>query len=148
MPTKPKLRCPASKTRKPRPPEPADYKPEVYFDLDGTLAVNGWPDHLPIGKPIPESVKLLKHYHSRGYVISIFTVRPEDHRERIWNWLYLYELQDLIYRVICDKPYYGLLVDDRSWNPPWLTTDKSMTPARDRTKKERAKRVTKSPGAR
>jgi len=111
------------KTRLLPPPEPADYKPEVYFDLDGTLAVNGWPDHIPIGDPIPESIELLKHYHSQGFVISIFTVRPEDHRAAIWDWLYYYQLNDLIYRVICDKPYYGLLIDDRSWNPPWLNTE-------------------------
>ena len=106
-------------------PEPADYKPEVYFDLDGTLAVNGWPDHIPIGDPIPKSIELLRYYHDQGYVISIFTVRPSDHKANIWDWLRLHDLAHLIYRVICDKPYYGLLIDDRSWNPPWLTTPQS-----------------------
>lgn len=103
-------------------PEPKRLMAEVFFDLDGTLAVNGWPDHIPIGDPIPESVALLKHYVRQGYVVSIFTSRPEDHRQNIWDWLRQFDLAHLVYRIICDKPYYGLLVDDRSWNPPWLNS--------------------------
>ena len=107
-------------------PVPKRLMAEVFFDLDGTLAVNTWPDH-SIGDPIPETVELLRQYVEDGYVCSIFTSRPEDHRVQIWSWLYSAKLEHLIYRVICDKPYFGLLVDDRSYNPPWLTIPQNKT---------------------
>lgn len=98
------------------PPDPKRLLAEVFFDLDGTLAESTWP-LTTIGKPIPEMVALLKQYQAEEYVCSIFTSRPSDHKMDIWDWLHYHDLQDLIYRVICDKPHYGLLIDDRSWNP-------------------------------
>lgn len=100
------------------PPDPKRLLAEVFFDLDGTLAENTWP-LTTIGKPIERMVELLLQYNKDGFVCSIFTSRPSDHKDAIWDWLYLHHLDDLIYQVICDKPHYGLLIDDRSWNP-WL----------------------------
>lgn len=100
------------------PPDPKRLLAEVFFDLDGTLAENTWP-LTDVGPPCPDMVKLLKQYTKDGYVCSIFTSRPSDHKEQIWDWLYGNDLADHIYRVICDKPHYGLLIDDRAWNP-WL----------------------------
>lgn len=107
------------------PPDPKRLLAEVFFDLDGTLAENAWPLHT-IGEPIPEMVNLLKEYVNDGYVCSIFTSRPKDHWDDIMTWLHYNGLEHLIYRVITDKPHYGLLIDDRSWNP-WLTTPPSKT---------------------
>lgn len=101
-----------------RVPDPAQHLLEIMFDLDGTLAENTWPKH-HVGRPVPEMVDLLKDYVIKGFACSIFTSRPEDHREMILEWLHENELQDLVYRIITEKPHYGLLIDDRSWNP-WL----------------------------
>jgi len=94
------------------------YSIEVMFDLDGTLAASAKPYH-HIGDPIPEMVEVLLDYVRQGVPCSIFTSRPESHRELIMEWLYQNGLHDLFYQVICDKPVFGLLIDDRSWNP-WL----------------------------
>ena len=107
-------------------PDPQNLKPEVYFDLDGTLAVNTWPS-THVGEPIWETVALLQKYREEGWVCSIWTSRPEDHRQSIWAWLEDNYLDGYIYQVICGKPVYGLNVDDRSWCPPWLTTPQSKT---------------------
>lgn len=107
-------------------PEPQGYKPEVMFDLDGTLAQSVWPLST-IGEPIQETVALLRGFVREGHPCSIWTSRPEDHKSDIWDWLYYTGLKDLIYRVVCDKPIYALNVDDRSWCPPWLTTPPSKT---------------------
>lgn len=117
MRTKKKSRQAASETRKPE-----GYRPEVMFDLDGTLAKSVWPLTGPtaIGEPIPETVALLKQFAADGEPCSIWTSRPEDHRPQIMIWLIDNGLRDLIYRVVCEKPIYGLNVDDRSWCPPWL----------------------------
>lgn len=98
------------------PADPSVLRAEVMFDLDGTLAENTWPE-THIGEPIPEMVDLLLKYRKMGFAVSIFTSRPEDHRQRILEWLYTHGLDFEVYRVICDKPAYGLLIDDRSWNP-------------------------------
>lgn len=101
-------------------PKPQRLVGEVMFDLDGTLAEHSWPSNA-IGKPIDKTVELVRHYVKTGYVCSIFTSRPADHRTEIWAWLSANELDTLFYRVITDKPVFGLLVDDRSYNPPWLS---------------------------
>ena len=95
------------------------------FDLDGTLAENTWPQH-HVGDPIPEMVDLLSEYVQKGFACSIFTSRPEDHRAMIEDWLWANDLADKVYRVITEKPAYGLLIDDRSYNP-WATTPPSKT---------------------
>jgi hypothetical protein len=103
------------------PPEPRVLLGEVFFDLDGTLAQNEWPLH-GIGEPIKKTVELLKYYHDNHFVCSVYTARPAEQRERIWDWLRMHKLDEMIYRVVTDKPMFGLLIDDRSYNPPWLTT--------------------------
>jgi phosphoglycolate phosphatase-like HAD superfamily hydrolase len=106
--------------RTPVPEELPGYSIEVMFDLDGTLAESAKPYH-HIGDPIPEMVELLHSYVAKGVPCSIFTSRPESHRGLINSWLIDHGLDDLFYQVICDKPVFGLLIDDRSYNP-WLTT--------------------------
>lgn len=107
------------------PIEVQGYTIEVMFDLDGVLAEPAKPFH-HIGEPIPEMVELLKYYVSQGQPCSLYTSRPESQRGAIEEWLYYHNLHDLLYQVICDKPVFGLLIDDRSWNP-WLTTQPSKT---------------------
>jgi phosphoglycolate phosphatase-like HAD superfamily hydrolase len=104
-------------------PELVGYTVEVFFDLDGTLAESSRPFH-HIGEPIPEMVELLKEYVAQGTPCSIYTSRPESHRGLINSWLEDHGLDDMFYQVICDKPIFGLLIDDRSWNP-WLTTPRN-----------------------
>jgi ribonucleotide monophosphatase NagD (HAD superfamily) len=110
----------SDKSTTPPPENLPGYSIEVMFDLDGTLAEATKPYH-HIGGPIPEMVELVKSYVAKGTPCSIFTSRPESHRELIMEWLYSYGLHDLFYQVICDKPVFALLIDDRSWNP-WLAT--------------------------
>lgn len=113
------------------PADPSVLRAEVMFDLDGTLAENTWPSS-HVGEPIPEMVDLLKDYVGKGFACSIFTSRPEDHRGVIMDWLFYHDLHQLVYRVITEKPPYGLLIDDRSWNP-WHTTRPSKTKSSKRS---------------
>ena len=126
MRTKPKSQRVESTTP---PPDASVLRAEVMFDLDGTLAENTWPDH-HIGAPILSMVDLLKKYRSEGFAVSIFTSRPEDHRSAIQDWLWKHHLENDIYRIITEKPAYGLLIDDRSHNP-WHTT----LPSKKKSKK-------------
>lgn len=112
-------------------PDAAILRGEVMFDLDGTLAENTWPE-THIGEPIQAMVSVLLEYRAEGYACSIFTSRPEDHRERVLDWLYANGLDFEVYRVIMDKPVYGLLIDDRSWNP-WHTTPPSKKKSKKRS---------------
>ena len=50
--------------------------PWVGFDLDGTLAsFHGWKGHTHIGPPIPNIVRELQNWLSRGHMVKIFTAR-------------------------------------------------------------------------
>lgn len=86
----------------------------ICVDLDGTLAEDTWPESR-IGAPIPEGIEMLKHYRALGFAIVIFTARPESHGEKIWNWIYDHELEELVYDVQTGKPLACLYIDDRGW---------------------------------
>ncbi len=88
----------------------------VSIDLDGVLAQNTWPSP-DVGRAIPEGLAALEHYWEKGYEIIVFTARPESHAPKIWSWLKHYDIEFMVYDVVCGKPRAGLYIDDRAWNP-------------------------------
>lgn len=89
----------------------------VAFDLDDTLAYGVWPDP-KIGEPIELGKQALLWYHDQGFEVIIFTSRPVSHIPRIWRWLEAQGLAKAVYDVICGKPHYDLLIDDRATSFP------------------------------
>ena len=96
-------------------PLPDPNIPIVGVDLDSTLAESVWPQRRVIGPPIPEGVELVRHYGGLGYRVVIYTARPAIDKEYIWAWVRYHDLP--IDDVFTDKPFLGLLVDDRAWCP-------------------------------
>lgn len=88
----------------------------VLFDFDGVLAEDTWPKP-GVGDPIPAGVKLLKKYAKLGYEVSIFTSRPDSHKDAIWSFIYDNDLDELVYDIITDKPVARWYIDDRALNP-------------------------------
>lgn len=100
---------------------PADpVTPTVAFDLDGTLAK--WNGGRAIGAAIPQMVELARDYLRMGYLVVIYTARPEEHRPLINGWLQENGLYDIFHHVYTGKPRADLFVDDRAYNP-WRTDD-------------------------
>lgn len=88
----------------------------IGFDLDGTLAhYEGW-DGGKIGKPIENTVKLIKDFISKDYNVKIFTARvsqcePGVHRA-IEDWCL--EHIGVCLPITCSKDYNMVrLYDDR-----------------------------------
>jgi len=93
------------------PPKP-DKLSHVGVDFDGTIfETSGYPDYEPT-TIIPGAKEGLEKIVAMGYKVVIFTARP-------WSDLYLikylvkeYDLP--VDQIICGKPLFHLLVDDRN----------------------------------
>ena len=91
----------------------------VAFDFDGTLAEPTWPSPV-LGRALPGALEMIAHYFRLGYECIVYTARPASHRHAIGQWLFKYNLHEVIYDIVTDKPRAALYIDDRCWNP---TTD-------------------------
>lgn len=92
----------------------------VCVDFDGTICERVWPD-IGMGEPIPAGIDALKHYKDRGYFIAIYTARSWNDHDKIVGWLREQGLDGWVDTVICGKPVAGLYIDDRAWEPPWVS---------------------------
>lgn len=102
-------------------PDPDPKIPIVVFDLDGTLARSVWPNRGAIGAPIEQGIDLLRYYAKQGHRIEIYTARPRVDEDQIWWWVRYHGLP--VDKVTCEKPFAGLYVDDRSFNPVGLVEE-------------------------
>jgi len=95
----------------------------IGVDLDGTLAIEGPPYTLSIGKPILPMIDKIKVWLSEGIEVKIFTARvsatrngvtPAENRRMIQDWLEIQGLPRLRVTAVKD---FGLinLYDDRAY---------------------------------
>src|SRR5260221_13995150 len=89
---------------------------QVSMDLDGCLAKIVWPTRYVVGEPIPDGLKLLRYYASKGFSICIHTSRGQQDYDTIWNWIRKHNLP--VDKVKCDKPIAAVYIDDRAWRFP------------------------------
>jgi hypothetical protein len=99
-------------------PQPDESKyGTVVFDLDGILAEKVWPQRYTIGAPLSEGVRMLRYYADKGYSITIWTSRPWEDEDSIWQWVRQNSLP--VDRVVCEKPVAALYIDDKAYKPEW-----------------------------
>jgi hypothetical protein len=99
--------------------EPTGTIDRICIDLDGVLAESVWP-RPEVGRLIPEGRALLRRYAAAGFEIIIFTSRPEDHKQKIWDFLLRYGMNDLVYEIRCNKPLAQLYIDDKAYRPDYV----------------------------
>lgn len=99
--------------------DPSGTVDRICFDLDGVLAQGVWPEPR-VGPPILEGVALLRRYAAAGFECIIFTSRPADHKQMIYNWLLEHGLEEYVYEVRTDKPLAALYVDDKAYRPEFV----------------------------
>lgn len=84
----------------------------VCVDFDGVLAeYTGWkgPDHL--GDPRPDAKEFLQEINRLGMKVIILTTRAP---EKIYHWLFLWGMVELVLRVTQQKPPALAYIDDRA----------------------------------
>ena len=80
-------------------------------DLDGTLAVDVWPEP-GIGAPIRRNVVKARELTRAGYKVVIHTARGWEHYELIEAWLNHHDIP--FSRIVCGKVLAAVYVDDRA----------------------------------
>jgi|SRR5215203_1707519 len=86
-------------------------------DLDGTLAESVWTPESPssaIGDPIKENLVKLQEVIEAGFEVYIYTARPYSDLYMIKYWLEYWEIPH--HGVICGKPLFKYIIDDRCRN--------------------------------
>lgn len=90
----------------------------IGVDLDGTLAQTEYPD-FKLEYPIGGAVDAVRKLHDEGWKITIFTARPWSDYQKIEEWLDSWAIPHR--RIICGKPLFKYLIDDRNieFNGNW-----------------------------
>lgn len=94
-------------------PSPDPQLPVVAIDFDGVLAKSTWPSP-ELGDPDEDAIDMACHYFNLGCEILVFTARPPSHWPRIWRWLAVNGLDDVVYDVTNRKEPACLYFDDRA----------------------------------
>lgn len=85
----------------------------VGMDLDGTLA-DTKPPHFELDKVVEGAREALERITAKGFKIVIYTARPWHDYNNVEDWLK--ENQIPFRRIICGKPLFKYMVDDRGIN--------------------------------
>jgi len=106
-------------------------RPTLAVDLDGTIAkVNPLAGAI-IGRPIKESIPILKKFKKANWQIVLYTVRPDEWILRRWCDKNFPKIFDAIncnpedvrqWGIVAAKPKATIYLDDRAW-PNWETFD-------------------------
>lgn len=88
---------------------------EYWFDLDGTLCSEEHSGRRSLAKPKTDRIAIIKSLHDAGHFIGIFTARTWGEYEMTKEWLMI---NGVPYdALVCGKPCYTILIDDRSQKP-------------------------------
>lgn len=100
-----------------------EYKGYLAFDFDAVISTYKRPFVLDkLGKPVKEVVDTMRYYYNKGYYILIFTGRKKT--LKMTKWLYKYDvpyhgfnIRPKLYKDADKfKPYYSVIIDDKSVN--------------------------------
>lgn len=93
----------------------------IGVDFDKTLAhSSGFPD-FEIKEPLEGAIEAMEELHRRGWKITIFTARPWSDYQKVEDWCIEHKLPTR--RIICGKPLFKYLIDDRNieFNGDWTS---------------------------
>lgn len=83
------------------------------IDIDGTITddvPNEEPERMLTCKPFPDALEVLENWYTEGHIITFFTSRTENHREKTETWLKMHNIK-----------YHGLLMNKpRGGNYHWI----------------------------
>ena len=83
------------------------------IDIDGTITddvPNEEPERMLTCKPFPDALEVLENWYTEGHIITFFTSRTENHREKTETWLNMHNIK-----------YHGLLMNKpRGGNYHWI----------------------------
>ena len=83
------------------------------IDIDGTITddvPNEEPERMLTCKPFPDALEVLENWYTEGHIITFFTSRTENHREKTETWLKTHNIK-----------YHGLLMNKpRGGNYHWI----------------------------
>lgn len=104
-----------------------DMRKRIAVDLDGTLTLHGqFPDFhsqtmdelhkfYKTVKPNLEVIKKVNEMFDKGFIIYIYTSRYDMFQHQIKHWLQDNGIKH--HYLICNKPYYDFIVDDKAVTP-------------------------------
>lgn len=83
------------------------------IDIDGTICddvPNEEPERMSTVEPYPDALKIINKWYEEGHIITFFTSRTDEHRERTEKWLKKHGFK-----------YHGLLLNKpRGGNYHWI----------------------------
>ena len=83
------------------------------IDIDGTICddvPNEEPERMSTVEPYPDALKIINKWYDEGHIITFFTSRTDEHRERTEEWLKKHGFK-----------YHGLLLNKpRGGNYHWI----------------------------
>ena len=85
----------------------------VVFDMDGVICNEGR-GNVSSRELMPEVLDTFKNLHAQGWLIDIHTSRRSE--EWFWEtigWLQQHKLAPYVRRVLFDKPYASVYIDDK-----------------------------------
>lgn len=97
---------------------------KIAFDLDGTLCEEVPTFEKSMAKPIPGALERVNILHDTGDFIMIYTSRGWSEYKMTEDWLkkhgFRYDL------LICGKPLYDVLYDDKAKIPNYLLRERPI----------------------
>jgi len=107
--------------------EVKDKRKRIAVDMDGTLTKQAlFPDIwettpakmnklLEKVEPDKEMIKIVNDYYKKGYIVFIYTARPDLHERATKRWLDKYGVK--YHYIAMNKLYYDIFIDDKAIRP-------------------------------
>lgn len=90
---------------------------KIAIDIDGTICKECGTFDKVIEKPFDDAKKEINEWFEQGHEIIFFTARGWEQYKVTEYWLKLHGFK--YDRLICGKPIYDIIIDDRSKIPTW-----------------------------
>jgi hydroxymethylpyrimidine pyrophosphatase-like HAD family hydrolase len=88
----------------------------IAFDVDGTLCPEGPASERMFAEPVERVRKLMNRAYDSGAFVMVFTARQWSDYKTTEYWLRQHGFRFSV--LICGKPNYDRLLDDRATNDP------------------------------
>lgn len=85
---------------------------KIAIDIDGTILPEGPTFDRYLKMPFQGAIKQINELYFKGHTIYFFTARSWSEYDITLSWLKDYGFQ--FHYLVCGKPVYDILVDDRS----------------------------------
>jgi hydroxymethylpyrimidine pyrophosphatase-like HAD family hydrolase len=85
---------------------------DICFDIDGVLCFEGPTFKHSLATPLPDAIRTLEALRLAGHRIILFTSRSWSEYELTEKWLREHNFHYHV--LICGKPVYDMIVDDRA----------------------------------